>query len=96
MTQRATFAEMKWTFDIQKAPGFRLNLIDMMLIAFLLAVSAAVFFCYPHGFYWAIPLYLGASFFLFCNVFRIGTRLEAPWWIMFLAITAVSARNPSQ
>jgi len=34
------------------------------------------------GIFW-IPLYLGSTFFLFCNVFRIGNRLEPFWYVPF-------------
>ena len=32
--------------------------------------------------YW-LPPYVGLSFFLFCNVFRIGSRMEIFWYMPF-------------
>ena len=37
-----------------------------------------------------MPLYLAMSFFLFCNVFRIGNRLESFWYIPFTLIAGYS------
>ncbi|MCW9000900.1 MAG: hypothetical protein OQK04_19470, partial [Kangiellaceae bacterium] len=34
-----------------------------------------------------IPLYLGVSFFSFCNIFRIGNRMEPFWYVPFTLIT---------
>ena len=79
---------MKWlTFDIQRAPGFRFNLVDLILISVLAAVALGWREVFPHQHLYLLPLYVGASFFLFCNVFRIGNRLEAPWYLSFVALT---------
>lgn len=78
---------MKWlTFEIQRAPGFRFNLIDCILIASLVVVSAGWYAVFPVQYLYLLPLYVGASFFLFCNVFRIGNRLEIPWYLTFVAL----------
>jgi len=34
-----------------------------------------------------LPAYLGLTFFLFCNVFRVGNRLEIFWCVPFLPYT---------
>jgi hypothetical protein len=82
---------MKWlTFEVQKDPGFRLNLIDAVFVAVLCAISAGVYVLLPDESLWLVPLYLGLSFFLFCNVFRIGNRLEAIWYIPFIATAVYS------
>jgi len=79
---------MTWlTFRIQRTPGFRFNLIDLILIAVLLALTVGWRAAYPVQHLYLLPLYVGASFFLFCNVFRIGNRLEAPWYLTFVALT---------
>ncbi len=71
---------MKWlTFEIQRSPGFRFNLIDLLLILFLLGLAASLRLLIPGSSVYWVPLYLGLSFFVFCNIFRIGNRLE-PWW----------------
>lgn len=80
---------MKWlTFEIQREPGFRLNLTDLILIAALVGASAAWWAVFPAQYLFLLPIYVGASFFLFCNVFRIGNRTEVPWYLTFVAITA--------
>ena len=82
---------MKWlTFKIQREPGFRFNLIDISFIVLLCALSALIFNQLPDKSLFWIPLYLGLSFFLFCNVFRIGNRLEPFWYIPFTIVTGIS------
>ena len=65
------------TFDIQKNPGFRFNLTDLIFIV-LLGFSSVLIYRFFGTFYalYLFPLYIGFTFFLFCNVFRVGTRLE--------------------
>ena len=85
---------MNWlTFKIQREPGFRFNLTDLVFILFLCALSALLFNQLPAKSLFWIPLYLGLSFFLFCNVFRIGNRLEPFWYIPFTVITGISLYN---
>ena len=82
---------MKWlTFKIQIEPGFRFNLIDSSFIIFLCVLSVFLFNQLPDKSLFWVPLYLGLSFFLFCNVFRIGNRLEPFWYIPFTLVTAIS------
>lgn len=79
---------MKWlTFKIQKEPGARFNLIDAILISAIIAVTfyASKYFGQNH--YYLIPAYVGATFFLFCNVFRIGNNKEPIWYFTFVALT---------
>lgn len=78
---------MKWrTFEVQREPGFRLNLTDLIFIALLLSVSCALYLIeMPVGLV-ALVLYLGLSFFLFCNVSRIGNKLEAWWYLPFILV----------
>ncbi len=78
---------MDWlTFKIQRAPGFRFNLIDAALILALIAVSVAWSRVDSAQHLYLLPLYLGSSFFLFCNVFRIGNRIEPVWYLTFVAL----------
>ncbi len=79
---------MKWrTFEVQRRePGFRLNLTDLIFIALLLSLGCGLYlFEMPLGLV-ALVLYLGLSFFLFCNVFRIGNKLEAWWYPPFVLV----------
>ena len=75
---------MKWrTFEIKRQPGFRLNLTDLLFLALLAGLAMLLHRLAPAtGLHW-LPLYLGLSFFLFCNVFRIGNRLEIFWYVPF-------------
>jgi len=82
---------VKWlTFEIQQTPGFRLNLLDVGFLSLLIAGSVGLYDALPDRSLWGIPLYLGLSFFLFCNVFRIGDALEAIWYVPFTLIAAYS------
>lgn len=78
---------MKWlTFKIRREPGFRFNLIDLIAILCAGAVSLIAYEPFrAHGLF-LVPLYLIVSFFLFCNVFRIGNKLEAFWYLTFTTI----------
>lgn len=59
-------------------PGFRCNLADVAMLAASLGLSlwmAGAGFGEPS---W-LPAYVTATFFLFCNVFRIGRPMEVAW-----------------
>ena len=87
---------MKWlTFKVQREPGLRFNLTDFLLIVILIGLSAFIFEIYPYDYYFFLPLYIGGSFFLFCNVFRIGNRLEPYWYVTFLLLTVALIRTPA-
>ncbi|HUW98455.1 MAG TPA: hypothetical protein VMV40_06385 [Acidiferrobacter sp.] len=87
---------MKWlTFKTQHEPGFRFNLGDLLLIVTLITMSVAWYQLFPYEGLFLLPLYVGGSFFLFCNVFRIGNRMEMPWYIVFVAIIAYGFRQPT-
>ena len=80
---------MKWlTFEVQKEPGFRLNLTDTILLAFLSLAAMGVYLAVPGTGLQYIPLYVGFTFFLFCNVFRLRQRLEAVWFVPFTLYAA--------
>jgi hypothetical protein len=67
-------------------PGFRIDVVDVVFLCLLAALSAGLATLPVEGGLAAIPLYLGVSFFLFCNVFRIGNRLEVFWYVPFTLI----------
>jgi len=78
---------MKWlTFEIHRGPGFRLNLIDILFVLILSGLSLWIRSILLESYFWLVPLYLALTFFLYCNVFRIGTALEVMWCIPFVAI----------
>ncbi len=76
---------MKWlTFKVQRTPGFRFNLTDLGLILVLFAIATILYILLPESSIFWMPLYFGLSFFLFCNVFRIGNMLEPIRWLLIL------------
>ena len=78
---------MRWRiFKIQREPGFRLNGFDLAFLMLLAGISWVLWRAAPEASFWGLPLYLGGSFFQFCNVFRIGNRLEALWYVPFVVI----------
>lgn len=81
---------MKWlTFEVQRSePGFRLNLTDLIFIALLLSLSVGLHYLAMPFTLIALVLYLGFTFFLFCNVFRITNQLESYWFIPFAVVAA--------
>jgi len=87
---------MRWlTFKIQHEPGFRFNLIDLILVVTLVATSVTWYRVFPYQGLFLLPIYVGESFFLFCNIFRIGNRLERPWYITFVVIAVYGLRQPT-
>ncbi len=85
---------MKWiTFKLQRAPGFRFNLYDAGYIVMMAGIVAFTGRWTPGTTLWAVTLHVGVTFFLFCNVFRIGNLLEALWYLPFaaVAITTLSS-----
>jgi hypothetical protein len=77
----------KW-FKVKRSPGFRLNLADILFVTGLCGISFYVYSLHPELSLYGLPLYLGASFFCFCNIFRIGNKLEPFWYVPFFIIAA--------
>ena len=78
-------------FDVQKEKGFRINVLDMIFIALLIGSSVAIYsYIGALGYYFLLPLYVGFTFFLFCNVFRLRTRDEMIWTFLFLTIVGIT------
>ena len=75
-------------FNIKREPGFRLNIADALFIVFLFFIAYLCRIMLSDSSIFLIPLYLAYSFFLFCNVFRIGNRLEPYWYIPFTLLAA--------
>jgi hypothetical protein len=86
---------MKWlTFSVQREPGFRINLTDLLLITALVTASIGWHAHFPEQHLYLLPLYVGGSFFLFCNVFRVGNRVEPPWYIAFVLLVLYGFSQP--
>ena len=82
---------MNWkTFKTEKKPGFRFNLIDIIFILTITAITVLLFHITDKTEISFIPMYIGFTFFLFCNVFRIGNKLEALWYIPFTLFSVYS------
>ena len=78
-------------FDVQKEKGFRINVLDMIFIVLLIGSSVAIYaYIGTLGYYFLLPLYVGFTFFLFCNVFRLRTRDEMIWTFLFLTIVSIT------
>ena len=70
-------------------PGFRLWWTDLVVIAAAVAAATALM---PHSILAAtLVLTVVSHFFLFCNVFRVPTRLELVWAVVFVGNVAVSS-----
>ncbi len=86
---------MRWhTHGICHEPGFRLSLIDLLMLVSVGLLSWLGRDAFTAHFIYLIPVYVGGSFFLFCNVFRIGNRLEACWYIPFVALSLYGLTRP--
>jgi len=78
-------------FKVQKEKGFRINVVDVIFILLLIASSVFIYsYLGDLGYYFLLPLYVGFSFFLFCNVFRLRTKDEMIWTFLFLTIVGVT------
>ena len=76
---------MKWlTFKTQLEPGFRINLNDIILLIISAAFTAMLYFFSSERGLFLLPLYIGSTFFLFCNVFRIAWWHEIVWYVPFI------------
>lgn len=80
---------MNWlTYRRGHPPGFRMDRVDGLVLAALILLSLAIGWHTTYGGIHWIPLYVGLTFFLFCNIFRIGNRLEPLWYLPFTAAAA--------
>lgn len=60
------------------------------MILTLIGIAIGIYMLLPGSSAFLIPLYVGLSFFLFCNVFRIGNRLEPIWYVPLVIVAAGS------
>ncbi len=79
---------MRWRTSSGGAPGLRLSVLDCIVIGLLCLMAWLIQRAIPDQTLYLLPIYLGLTFFLFCNVFRIGNRLEAIWYIPFTIAAA--------
>ena len=69
-------------------PGFRIDRWDVVFLAILGGLSLLIWHLTGLTSLAGLPSYVGLTFFLFCNVFRIGNRLEAFWYVPFTTVAA--------
>jgi hypothetical protein len=74
------------TLKKQTEPGFRFNVVDLIFLVLLVSLSYIIFTVSEERGLYILPVYIGLTFFLFCNVFRIGNRLEPFWYIPFVIV----------
>lgn len=85
---------MKWlTFKVQHEPGFRFNLCDLIILVVLVIISLVFYSVTTEGLLYLLPLYVGFTFFVFCNLFRIGNGLEAVWYVPFVPAVIYGSYN---
>jgi len=70
---------------VKKEVGFRINLVDIIFITLLASASYYLYTILGSSEnLYLLPLYVGFTFFLFCNVFRLRTKEEFVWTLFFL------------
>ena len=83
-------------FQIQREAGFRINLADGIILVVLALLSAVLYVVTGENRLFPLPIYVGLTFFLFCNVFRIGNRLEYVWSGSFIITVVYGLYHPEQ
>ena len=68
----------------QFQPGFRIDAKDIVVL--LLGLGGVVFLTEMDGFLATTVGFAVGHFFLFCNVFRLGRRLELIWASVFVVL----------
>jgi len=86
---------MRWhLYRVRHEPGFRLNAIDITLLVGVCFLSWLGRGYFSDHYLYLIPAYAGLSFFLFCNVFRIGNHIEAVWYLPFVVLSIYGLQRP--
>lgn len=67
---------------------------DYLIYALVLGASLGLYLLMPGSFYFLVPLYIGITFYLFCNVFRVGNAPEAVWYTVFIAVSLLTFHRP--
>jgi len=78
-------------FKRQKEAGFRINVVDIVFILLLCLFSWYIYsLVQSYAFLYLLPLYVGFTFFLFCNVFRVSSKIEIIWTTYFVTISLIT------
>ena len=76
---------------VKKEAGFRINLVDIIFIGLLGSTSYYLYTVLgDKDNLYLLPLYMGFTFFLFCNVFRLRTKEELIWTLFFLLSASIT------
>jgi hypothetical protein len=70
------------------SPGFRLSVLDALIIA--IGAAAAFFLASVEPWWGFMVAFVVAHFFLFCNIVRMARPLELAWAGIFLALAATT------
>jgi hypothetical protein len=80
--------------DIKSRKGLRIIVPNYLPLGFIGLASVAMFYYLPGTYYFLIPLYIGLTFYLFCNIIRVGNFQELIWYSVFIAITVLFLHDP--
>lgn len=76
---------------MQFNPGFRLSVIDALII--IIAITAALYLFKTYELIFFIIIFVTTHFFLFCNVIRMSRSFEFCWAFVFVILTAISIKT---
>lgn len=86
---------MRWhIYKSRHEPGFRLNMVDIAMLVSVSLISWYAGQAFADHYLHLIPLYVGLSFFFFCNIVRIGNHLEPFWYVPFVLLTLYGLTRP--
>lgn len=74
--------------------GLRRIVPSAVPLGLLFLAAIGLYILLPGSYYFILPLYIGLTFYLFCNVFRVGNAPEALWYLTFISITLITFHRP--
>ncbi len=77
-----------------KRQGLKRLVPDYLIYMIIIGAALGLNKLMPGTFYFLVPLYIGITFYLFCNVFRVGNAPEALWYTVFIAVTLATMLRP--
>ena len=79
---------------LHKRRGMGRFVPDYLIYLLVLGAALGLYLLMPETFYFLVPLYIGVTFYLFCNVFRVGNAPEALWYTVFIAVSLLTFTSP--
>ena len=67
---------------------------NYLIYIIVLCAAFGLHLLMPGTLYFLVPLYIGMTFYIFCNVFRVGNAPEAVWYTVFIAVTLFAFHRP--